>query len=51
MGKQAKAKPASQKGRNDNRPNGKRWKKKWGNNPPTELSQIAHNETIRRRSK
>lgn len=33
-------KPApSAKGRNDNRPNGKAWKKSHGNNPPVEQSQ------------
>lgn len=50
MAKQAKAKPASAKGRNDQRPNGKAWKKSWGTNPPVETARQDHEKSVYRRT-
>ena len=40
-----------QRGRNNNRANGKAWKKKWGTNPPIEQSAADHNRGQERRTK
>lgn len=36
--------------RNDDRPNGKAWKKKWGSNPPVDKAQADNNKTRRRKA-
>ena len=47
---QSQAKPKAVKGRNDNRTNGKKWKKKWGENPPVEQSKKDHDRNQNYRS-